>query len=193
MAETAWKPAHIARAVERFGGRLQQLLSPDQIEAFYHENFVDDQVRDYLALIKERAGVVVDVGGGCGFFAIRLQRLSSQVVRVLDADEASIAACRRIGVDAMIGDALNPAIKGDESIASFNLILHHLVGPTEKITRDLQSHALAAWRRQVSSVFVNEYIYESYVPRFSGRLIFAITKSRVLSWIGNAVAFVVPA
>ena len=42
-------------------------------------------------------------------------------------------------------------------------------------------------------VFVNEYIYESYIDGLSGRLIFHITKSRLLSAVGRAIASVVPA
>lgn len=52
-----------------------ETLSQSQIEAFYHDNFVASQVRDFSALAKPQpAGVVVDVGGGCGFFADGLRR-----------------------------------------------------------------------------------------------------------------------
>jgi hypothetical protein len=111
----------------------------------------------------------------------------------MDTDETSVEACRASGLEATLDDALSPTLRGDEGIASFNLILHHLVGPTEKITRDLQSRALAAWREQVSCVFVNEYVYESYFPRLSGRLIFGITSSRSLSLLGRGISTLVPA
>jgi hypothetical protein len=136
--------------------------------------------------------VTVDIGGGCGFFARRLVQQAGGRVRVLDMDPTSVATCREAGVEAVQGDALAPVIAGDEQVASFNLVLHHLVGASEQLTRDLQTRALGVWRAQVSHVFVNEYIYESYVGRVSGWLIYQITSSRILSAIGRAVAKVVP-
>lgn len=174
---------------------LQNKLSTDQIGAFYHDVFVEDQTQHFITLtdlsVDERK-LVVDIGGGCGFFAQRLFELTHHSVRVFDMDAASIEACRKIGVDAELGDALAPAIHGDEEIICFNLILHHLIGRTEKITLDLQRKAIMVWRNQARSVFINEYIYESYLPNFSGWLIFQITKSRLLSWFGRKLSMVVP-
>lgn len=107
-------------------------------------------------------------------------------------DMASVEACRVADIDASQGDAINPKISGDEDIVSFNLILHHLVGASERETVALQTKALAVWRPHVQSVFVNEYIYESYLNNFSGWLIFRITKSPILSWFGRVVSTVVP-
>jgi hypothetical protein len=135
----------------------------------------------------------VDVGGGCGFFARRLRELAARPVRVIDMDAASVSACAQAGVPAELGDALSPALNGNEEIATFNLILHHLVADTEAATRALQVRALQAWHTKAGSIFVNEYIYESYVARLSGWLIFQITKSRLLSAIGRVVARIVPA
>jgi hypothetical protein len=78
-------------------------------------------------------------------------------------------------------------------VACFNLILHHLVGDSEAATRALQRRALERWRGQARFVFVNEYIYESFVGQLSGWLIYQITSSRVLSWLGRQVARLVPA
>jgi hypothetical protein len=171
---------------------VQRQLSDEQIEAFHHDVFVEEQVRDFIALAGMHSGVVIDVGGGCGFFATRLRELTTRHVRVMDTDRGSIDTCLRSGVEAVVGDALSPSFLGDEGIAAFNLILHHLVGTTEKATRELQRRALAIWHSRVPQVFVNEYIYESYAPRFSGWLIFQITKSRLLSVVGRAVAAFVP-
>lgn len=173
----------------------QKLLSSEQIEAFHHDQFVEDQTRHFIALQPHGpAGkTIVDLGGGCGFFAHRLAQLSGRRVKVIDMDQASIDACRVAGVEAEIGDALKPAIDGNEDIACFNLILHHLVGRCEAATAELQRNALVAWRPHVRAVFVNEYIYESYLANLSGRLIYQITKNSVLSWIGRMVAAVVPA
>ncbi|MCR5871126.1 MULTISPECIES: hypothetical protein [unclassified Sphingomonas] len=172
----------------------QKTLAVDQIQAFYHDEFVEDQVRDFGTLVPAGAarGVVVDVGGGCGFFARALHDRLDLLTRVIDMDPGSIDACGRNGVEGRLGDALAPQIEGDEGIACFNLILHHLVGPNERATRALQVRALKAWHGRVPAVFVNEYIYQSFVGRISPRLIFEITSSRLLSAIGNLVSRIVP-
>lgn len=180
---------------ETEGVALQRTLSTEQVEAFYHDLFVEDQTRHFIEMLPDPAGagMVVDVGGGCGFFARRLQQLTARRVRVMDMDPASVQACHDAGVEAMRGDALAPLPSGDEEVVSFNLILHHLVADTEAETRALQVKALRAWHGHTQALFVNEYIYESFIDRLSGWLIFQITKSRVLSALGKAAAKVVPA
>jgi hypothetical protein len=172
----------------------QTALSGEQLEAFYHDEFVQDQLRDFQQLLGSQAasGTVKDIGGGCGFFARQLAQRTGRTVMVIDADPASIDACRAAGIDAEVGDALQPRVEGTEDVVCFNLILHHLVGDSELLTRDLQQRALAAWRSQPRAVFVNEYIYESYLPGWSGRLIYEITKSRILSGLARMVAALVP-
>jgi hypothetical protein len=172
----------------------QSLLSGEQLEAFYHDQFVQDQLRDFQQLLGSQpaAGTVKDIGGGCGFFARQLAARSGRAVKVIDADRTSIETCRAAGIDAEVGDALQPRVEGNEDIVCFNLILHHLVGGSEQLTRDLQQRALAAWRSQARALFVNEYIYESYLPGLSGRLIYEITKSRILSALARWVALLVP-
>lgn len=174
---------------------LQRTLSSEQVEAFYHDLFVEDQTRHFVEMAPRPAGsgVVVDVGGGCGFFARRLQQLTARRVRVIDMDPASVRACHEAGVEASRGDALAPVPAGDEEVASFNLILHHLVADSEAETRALQVRALRAWHGRAQAVFVNEYIYESFIACLSGWLIFQITKSRALSALGRVAARVVPA
>ena len=45
----------------------QKLLTPDQLEAFYHDNFVKSQVTDFIALTRSllnpSSKVIVDIGG----------------------------------------------------------------------------------------------------------------------------------
>ena len=173
---------------------MQMILSGEQIEAFYHDQFVEDQARHFVSLFGTHSDLrnVTDMGGGCGFFAKRLENQAAYKVKVVDMDMASVQACRDSGIDATQGDALNPSISGDENIVSFNLILHHLVAQSDRATLALQTEALAVWQPHVQSVFVNEYIYESYFGNLSGWLIFRITKSPVLSWFGRIVATVVP-
>lgn len=173
----------------------QQRLSEEQIAEFYHDEFVQDQARDFRELVplSKSDGVVVDIGGGVGFFAERLQAELGHAVRVIDMDSESVARCQARSVPAQVGDALAPPVAGDEACVCFNLILHHLVGADEATTHNLQSRALEVWQGKTPSIFVNEYIYESYFARISGRLIFEITSSKVLSAFGKQVAKVVPA
>lgn len=180
----------------------QQTLSQNQIEAFYHDNFVESQVGDFIKLLGTSVnsnagsltlGKIVDIGGGCGFFAKALQNVSGLNVRVLDTDSQSVEHCRHEGIDAAHGDALNPTMAGDESVVCFNLILHHLVGKSEEETRELQKRALSVWHSKAPAIFVNEYIYESYgADGFSGWLIYQITSNSVLSKLGNLIAKVLP-
>jgi hypothetical protein len=96
-------------------------------------------------------------------------------------------------VEARHGDALQPQIEGDEAVVCFNLILHHLVGKTETGTRAMQLRALRAWRDRDVRLFVNEYIYQSFVGGISPRLIYEITSSAVLSAVGKFAARWIPA
>ena len=176
--------------------QTQKALSADALTEFYHDHFVEDQVRDFLKLVGPVTianAMVADVGGGCGFFARELQDRSGWQVRVLDMDGNSIETCKKNGVAAKLADALKPEMDGDEVVASFNLILHHLVGSTTAQTRDMQVLALRSWVTQAERLFVNEYVYESYlVPRISAYLIWVITSSKVLSFLGGMVSRVVP-
>jgi hypothetical protein len=174
---------------------MQKTLSTEQIKAFHHSGFVEDQVRDFMSLVGVAAGdgaEVLDVGGGCGFFAQRLNALTGLKVQVMDTDPASVEACRRSGVEATIGDALQPQVRLADGVITLNLILHHLVGRSERVTRSLQAQALGVWRNQVRAIFVNEYIYESYVGTLSGWVIFQITRNPLLSLVGRMVATVAP-
>lgn len=172
---------------------MQRVLSDAQVEAFYHDAFVEDQARHFISLVDAGGPkAVTDVGGGCGYFAKRLSHLTGHRVKVVDMDEASVEACRKGGVEAARGDALDPRIAAPTDVATFNLILHHLVAGSERATLELQRRALLLWAPHARSVFVNEYIYESCLGNLSGWLIFQITKSRLLSWIGRAVSAVLP-
>ena len=53
----------------------------------------------------------------------------------------------------------------------------------------MQGHALSVWHSTVHAVFVNEYIYESYViNNLSGWLIYQITSNSVLSGLSRFIA-----
>jgi len=173
---------------------IQRKLSVDQVAEFYHDIFVQDQVRDFgeLAAPLNPDGVVIDIGGGVGYFAERVHAELGYPVRVIDMDPGSVAQCTARSIPAQLGDALSPPVAGDEACVCFNLILHHLVAEDEARTRALQKGALAAWREQGAPIFVNEYIYESFVGTISGRLIYAITSSRILSALAGFAARFIP-
>jgi hypothetical protein len=173
----------------------QRVLTKDQVEQFYHDVFVTTQIKDFLGVMDE-AGLppcdVIDIGGGVGFFAEALAKASANRPEVVDMDPASVAACHKRGVCAIVGDALNPPPRSESSIVSFNLILHHLVGSSDAATLALQSRALSVWQGKARAIFVNEYIYDSAVGNASGWLIFQITSSQLLSAVGRLVARFVP-
>jgi hypothetical protein len=172
----------------------QSTLTIHQVEAFYHDHFVDDQIRHFAESFdsETKFSRVVDVGGGCGYFARQLQNTERYTVTVLDMDQASIEACHAAGVLAKLSNALSPIFTGEEDIVCFNLILHHLVGSTEDSTLELQKKALTVWHSKAKAVFVNEYIYESYIGNAAGWLIYQITKNLILSTAARAVSKFIP-
>jgi hypothetical protein len=174
----------------------QKKLSATQVQEFYHDLFVSEQVGAFTQALAGTLGpqdLVADIGGGCGYFAQALHQHLGVATVVIDMDPASVAACTAAGIPARLSDALAPAIAGDETITAFNMVLHHLIGHDEGQTRDLQKKALVVWRQQVRHVFVNEYIYESFVfPRLSSWLIWSVTSSRLLSQLAKAVSRFVP-
>jgi hypothetical protein len=174
---------------------MQKILNAKQVAAFYHDGFVQQQVDHFkkIALRTVEPGkVVVDIGGGCGYFASAIKSELNIPTRVIDMDSVSVESAQRLGVEAIIGDALRPIKKHDEGVVCFNLILHHLVANSETETLALQSGAITAWRKNNVRVFVNEYIYESWITSFSGWIIYQITKNKLLSAIGSGVAKILP-
>lgn len=162
---------------------------------FYKDLFTYEQVKHFRDIAMPAANVtkvVVDVGGGCGYFANAVEKTFPIKARVIDADPISVDAARALGVVADVGDALRPAMRDDDGIICFNLILHHLVGASERHTLNLQVQAITAWRDRDVKVFVNEYIYESWFANISGRIIYLITSSKLLSALGQFVARLVP-
>lgn len=176
----------------------QRKLEQHQIATFYVDCFAKSQV-DHFKRITDPLNVpddsiVVDVGGGIGHFANELVSRSALRVRVVDSDKTSVDACRQLRdrrIQATVGDALSPEIIGDEYVACFNLILHHLIGNSDAETRNLQKRALSVWMGNCKYIFVHEYIYESLIMDLSGRLIFEITRNRFLSGIGRMIGKVV--
>jgi hypothetical protein len=47
---------------------MQKVLATEQIEAFYHDEFVEDRTQHFISLTggaSQARKVVVDIGGGC--------------------------------------------------------------------------------------------------------------------------------
>ncbi len=177
--------------------KIKQItLAQLQIEAFDHRDFNESQVNDFIKLTNNNINnYIVDVGGGVGYFAQNLNDKTGASVRVIDSNLLSIEKVKKLenkNIEGIVGDALNPEIKGDESVICFNQILHHLIGSNETETRMLQKQALLAWKNTNASIFINEYIYESFVSNLSGRLIYEITSNKFLSAIGAAIGRIIP-
>jgi len=175
---------------------IQKKLSRSQVEAFHQYHGDETQIEHFLQLVSRdllgSLNVVVDIGGGCGFFAASLKKNIDANVRVLDTDLVSVNTCIAKGLDAIVDDALNPQLRGDEDVVCFNLILHHLVGIDENATLNLQRKVLGVWANQARAIFVNELIYDSYVRNLSGQLIYFITSSKVLSAIASSISRFIP-
>ena len=175
---------------------VQKKLNQKQIEAFYVSHFAADQVQDFRSLVDQKTltspDIIVDIGGGCGYFARQLKLETGLKVRVLDTDLQSVAACHKQSIEAVIGDALSPNIQGDEAVICFNLILHHLIADNEESTRSLQKSVLKIWRLKANYVFVNEYVYDSFILNLSGRIIYEITRSKPISKICAVISRFIP-
>jgi hypothetical protein len=177
----------------------QRVLDQKSINEFNVDVFSERQATHFKTFFaKTRSNksikIVVDMGGGNGYFATELSKMEIPV-RVIDSDNESIQNCKNLNnsyIDAHIGNALSPDIKGDEDIICFNLILHHLIGATEKETRELQKQSISLWRDRAQYIFINEYIYDSFIGYFSGRLIYEITKNKILSMICKFFASIIP-
>ncbi len=74
----------------------QYRLSTEQVEAFYHDDFVSYRVGHFTDLMpSSRPGAVVtDVGYCCSFFARALSHNSGKRKRFIDMDPSSAEACR---------------------------------------------------------------------------------------------------
>ncbi len=176
----------------------QRELASHQVSEFYHDDFVTAQVKDFRRLVRRPDSVaakVVDIGGGVGYFADALGQQLGFDVTVLDMDTKSLEIARSKGLRAELGDALSTRAADDAQVVSFNLVLHHLVTGSWRSTLQMQQGAL---RNQLSNsgekrLFVNEYVYESYVlTEFAAWLIFTVTSSRMLSRVASIFARLMP-
>ena len=90
---------------------MQRTLNVEQVAAFYHDKFVQQQINHFkkIALSSvERGKVIVDIGGGCGYFANAIKKELDILTRVIDMDPVSIESALKLGVEAMVGNALRP-------------------------------------------------------------------------------------
>jgi len=178
---------------------MQIKLDKNQLLAFHHDDFVEDQINDFMEFTRAHTDLnisdlnsILDIGGGIGNFANALKKKISASVCVLETDLNSIKVCKARGLDAKFGDATNYFPAEYEKIACFNLVLHHLVAANLSDTYHLQKNTLENWRIKDKVVFVNEYIYESFIPGFSGWIIYVITSSKFLSMLCRSIAKYIP-
>ena len=175
---------------------MQKKLKEKQIESFYKYWGDETQCNHFLYLLPKSTlgtdNVIVDIGGGVGFFADSVRKLIDAEIRVLDADPIAIKTCLDKGINAYLDNALKPTYHGDEDVVCFNLILHHLIGDDECSTLNLQIQAIKVWSDHCKFIFVNEYSYDSYIKNLSGRLIYLITSNKLLSIIASFISRFVP-
>jgi hypothetical protein len=162
----------------------QVTLGDAQIAAFNTDRNAAEQSARFVHFARRFSGVtpgrvVVDIGGGNGYFARDLNAATGWTVRVVDSDEKSIRGCLAIGV------------AGVHAVV-FNLVLHHLVGRTESDTTVLQERSLAAWRERARFLMVSEISYDSFFFDITGKLIFLVTSSGLLSKVAAFVGRFVP-
>lgn len=173
----------------------QLKLSQDQVRVFNHTYFVNSQVEDFIFLTTpfiSQFKFVLDIGGGYGHFALLLMSMTGLNVSVLDVDNHAIDACHEKGVRAFNDNAINPQHFEDIQIVSFNLVLHHLIGKNETQTNEIQTLAMSVWKNKVNYFFVNEYIYDSFLWDLSGKIIFFITKNKILSMACKLISIFIP-
>ena len=110
---------------------MQIKLDAGQIEAFYHDEFVTSQMRNFEALVTDRdlkPAVVVDIGGGVGHFAFALSK-SPDIgsVRVIDMDPKTQTVRWAVEHAAELG--CNPsrvAVGGDSAGANLATVVAQL-------------------------------------------------------------------
>ena len=178
----------------------QIYLNQSQLSQFHIDDFASLQLEYFQELTKGQQKIldkkVVDVGGGSGFFAKKMVEKYPCRVKVIDMDKEAPRKCNEdsnYAIEGFYGDALSPPISGDEGVICFNLVLHHLVGNDNIESTHLQKNAISCWKDQAEVLFVTEYIYESFIKNISGRLIYEITSSKVLSSLAKLVSRFVPA
>jgi len=175
---------------------MQKKLNKYQIENF--QNFLGDesQVDNLLNMVPYHFftadRVIVDVGGGNGFFYELLKNKINSKVVILDSDLNSIERCTEKGMTAYFDDVLNLEYKGRSDIVCFNLTLHHLIGENEELTYEMQCNALRVFAGKSIYLFIDEYSYDSFIFGLSGKLIYNITSNKFLSKIASIISIFFP-
>ena len=172
----------------------QRVLSKEQLSDFYIEEFVGEQKAHISRLLKSDSPdlKVVDVGGGAGFLASALGEELGLTVTVWDIDAEAIRLARLKGVNAIEKNILTTIEKYSVDVMLFNLVLHHLVGSSNRETLATQKTALENAKCCTNTIIVHEYIYESYFfDGLSSYLIWLLTSStslvRLLAMIGKII------
>ena len=86
---------------------MQKILTKNQIELFYKYCGDESQVEHFLQLVPRTLlgpkNVIVDIGGGVGFFADSVKKFIDAQVRILDTDPNAIKTCLSKGLSASLG------------------------------------------------------------------------------------------
>jgi hypothetical protein len=138
----------------------------------------------------ERPVNLLDVGGGNGKFLDSLMA-SLPTGRVVNLDiSAALLGLNKKNKVLIHASILDDPFKDDTEERKFdvitvNWVLHHMIGATERDCRMLQLGTLEACKSALRSgglIAVAENDYRSWLrDDYSGRLIYAITRSRVLA------------
>ena len=170
-------------------------LSPEQVSEFFHDEFVQDQTRHFTMLVQD-FNRLSDLGGGVGHFAKAISEIYHKPVQVIDLDNESLRLAKENGLEVFYDDIIQTRHADKSDIVSLNLVLHHLVGGSQKKTDSLQVAALsnqANGKMEESKLFINEYVYESYISdEFASWAIFSITSSSFLSTVARQIGRFVP-
>ena len=166
----------------------------------------DQAFRDfepYAALLSAEVDVgevgrILDVGGGNGAFLDRLLDRYPRAQAWL-VDDAPSMISRNVGrpqkktlcASIFDLDLLLPRLKFD--LVTVNVLLHHLVDESPKLTRDRVVECLALLRERLSDhgvLAIYEQFYDSFVPGVDpGELIFGITRLRAAAPVLRALGF----
>jgi ubiquinone/menaquinone biosynthesis C-methylase UbiE len=170
-------------------------LDDSQLQTFAHYDYVSDVLfagiteaidRDFL----DGEFSILDVGGGCGYFADRiLEHFPKARLTLLDNSDLLLSQNKTHSRKTLVFGSATEMIAHfrDRSfdLVFFNLSLHHFVTSGYAETRKMQRDALKQAIMVLSPrgrVVVTENLFDGFViDNLPGRLIYALTSSKLLA------------
>jgi hypothetical protein len=183
----------------------QIVLDDMQIAAFNTEYVNDRRWRFFQAAVEAqfedaRCLRLLDVGGGAGYFAVRVRDTYPQWnVHVSDISDVLLSYAKSKGltvIKSSILDDVPDRWVGAFDVVSVNWVLHHLVGSGHSQTNTNVIRALSNIRKFVAptglvSVFEDNYVGHLFHDS-PGRLIYELTSRRSIArpvrWLGANTA-----